>query len=313
MAELDKIDWKQMGVFTTDEANTVRTLALVFGFSLCFFIVFYFANKRWFGHVVHRFAGPESAYFKLSEKDLRQYYSNNCADLHALVAAPMALYTCFCVCQDANIFSNSECLMTPHNAQLYLIAFSTGYVAFDLWLCIAELGYTFASSGDFIAHHIFGIVGALCVLVAGRFNVALSAGNLVSEWTTFPMNHRWRMLKHGHTTGKSFVAINAVFFFGFIYFRLIFMALLMLKNVQIQNSFSIWSDPPLVSYCHVASSTLQVGLYLIQIHWFKQVAGVFMKSIEDYQQLQRIAAPKIPLSASLIKQNEKAAAAIKKF
>ena len=65
---------------------------------------------------------------------------------------------------------------------------STGYVTYDLILCVFELGYTLKQGGDFILHHIVGMIGAYAVLVCGRFNVALSAGNLVSEWTSFPMN-----------------------------------------------------------------------------------------------------------------------------
>jgi len=69
-------------------------------------------------------------------------------------------------------------------------------VTYDVFICMFELGYTLSKGGDFIAHHIVGIIGAFSVIVAGRFNVALSAGNLFSEWTSFPMNFRWRMLKH---------------------------------------------------------------------------------------------------------------------
>jgi len=110
----------------------------------------------------------------------------------------MSIYVCFYTCADPtqSIFSSQECLMTPHKSQLYLIAISTGYVTYDTFICITELGYTMRNGADFIGHHIVGIIGAFCVIVAGRFNVALSAGNLVSEWTSFSMNQRWRMLKH---------------------------------------------------------------------------------------------------------------------
>lgn len=120
------------------------------------------------------------------------------ADLHGLMAAPLSYYVCFHICDEPgkNIFNDQECLMTPHKLQLYLIALSTGYVTYDVFLCIFELGYSFKQGADFIFHHILGIVGAAAVIVAGRFNVALSAGNLVSEWTGFPMNLRWRMLMH---------------------------------------------------------------------------------------------------------------------
>lgn len=53
---------------------------------------------------------------------------------------------------------------------------SAGYVTYDLYLCIFELGYSLKSGIDFLLHHVVGLVGAVAVLVSGRFNVALSCG-----------------------------------------------------------------------------------------------------------------------------------------
>ena len=170
--------------------------------------------------------------------------------------------------------------MTPKKVQLYLIALSTGYVTYDVFICFFELGYTMKKGGDFIVHHIVGIVGALAVVVAGRFSVALSAGNLFSEWTTFPMNMRWRMLKHKQAEGLPFMAVNALFFMMYIFVRVVFMGQLLIRNYQIQQAFDIFSDPPIVSVCAVASTALQVMLYLIQLYWFKLIFGAFLSAIQ---------------------------------
>ena len=100
------------------------------------------------------------------------------ADFHSCISAPLALYSCFFVCDDPeqNIWSSYECIQKPQRSQLWLICISTGYVTYDLWVCIFELGYTMAKGGDFIVHHIVGVLGAITVLVSGRFNVALSCG-----------------------------------------------------------------------------------------------------------------------------------------
>jgi len=116
-------------------------------------------------------------------------------------------------------------------------------VTYDLWLCICELDYTLKKGGDFIFHHVVGLVGAITVLISGRFNVALSCGQLVSEWTGFPMNWRWRMLKHKNTKGSSFIVVNAFFFIGYIITRVVFMACLLHRNYQVQYRFDIFSDP----------------------------------------------------------------------
>lgn len=136
------------------------------------------------------------------------------------------------------------------------------------------------SGADFIAHHIVGIIGAVTVLIAGRFNVALSAGNLFSEWTTFAMNHRWRMLKHKQTEGLPFILMNAIFLMCYVIARIVFMAMLLLRNYQIQSNFSISTDPPLIWTASVISSALQVVLYLIQLFWFKLIFGAFVRTLQ---------------------------------
>ena len=65
---------------------------------------------------------------------------------------------------------------TPTQAQLICICISAGYVTYDLFLCIFELGYNFKQGIDFILHHVVGLIGAVAVIVSGRFNVALSCG-----------------------------------------------------------------------------------------------------------------------------------------
>ena len=143
-------------------------------------------------------SGEKNCYFQLSEKHKKEYWSRNIADLHALIAGPMALYAAFHACDDdsKSIFSSQQCLNTPARPQIWLIAISSGYVTYDTFICLYELGYGLKVGSDFIVHHILGIFGAVTSLIAGQFCIALSSANLISEWTTFPMNQRWRMLKH---------------------------------------------------------------------------------------------------------------------
>lgn len=185
---IDQIDWKQMGVIT--EETSFNELLLLYVLSTIGFSLFYYANKMFFPSIVRSVCGPESPFFSLKEKDVKEYHSRNVADLHALIAAPLSFYVCFYACDDPeqNIFSSQQCLMKPQKSMLYLITISCGYVTYDLFLCILELGYTMKSGADFIMHHIVGMIGAYAVMVAGRFNVALSAGNLFCEWTSFSMN-----------------------------------------------------------------------------------------------------------------------------
>ena len=218
----------------------------------------------------------------MNEKNRREYHSRNVTDFHSCISGPLALYACFGVCDDPNenIFSSYECIMKPTKAQIYLIAISAGYVTYDLAICIWELGYTMKKGGDFILHHIVGWLGAVAVLVSGRFNVALSCGQLVSELTGFFMNHRWRMIKHGQGEGLFFMVINALFFFSYIFARIVFMAMLLLRNYQVQTKFDIFSDPQIITVCAIVSSLMQVALYCIQLVWFKLIFGAFLMAIK---------------------------------
>lgn len=57
--------------------------------------------------------------------------------------------------------------------------------------------------------------------------------------------------------------VNAVFLGGYVIARVFFMAWLLFRNFQIQQVFAISSDPPIVFYCAIVASVLQVMLYLI--------------------------------------------------
>ena len=58
------------------------------------------------------------------------------------------------------------------------------------------------------------------------------------------------------------------------------MGMLLLRNYQIQHHFDIFTDPSLVSSCAVASTVLQVGLYIIQLYWFYLIFGAFLRTLQ---------------------------------
>ena len=161
-----------------------------------------------------------------------------------------------------------------------MIVTSAGYITYDTFICIFHLGYNLKSGADFIVHHLVGLIGAVTVLIAGRFNVALSAGNIFSEWTTFPMNQRWRMLKHKQTEGLPFLIINAIFLMCYVMARIVFMATLIVRNYQIQSNFSISSDPAPIYMVACICTAMQVALYLIQLFWFRLIFGAFLRTLQ---------------------------------
>lgn len=276
-------DWAPMGVFK--EEGDFQEYLTVYLCSIAVSFIAYFVSEAVYPGLMEALLGKENAYAKMKPQAQAEYHSRNVSDVHAIVAAPLAVYSCFSVCAnpDDNIFSSQQCLMTPTKAQLYLVSISAGYVTYDLVIIFWKLGYTVKTGGDFVVHHIVGLVGALAVMISGRFNVALSAGNLVSEWSNLIMNLRWRMLKHKMTEGLPFLVVNAIFMLSYIIVRIVFMLMLLIRNYQIQQVFDIYSDPPAVYSCAIVSLVLQVSLYLIQIYWFKLIVGAFLRTLRGHK------------------------------
>jgi len=88
------------------------------------------------------------------------------------------------------------------------------------------------------------------------------------------------MLKHKMSEGTGFIVVNAIFFFSYFFVRVVFMAMLLLRNYQIQHQFDIFSDPAIVAGCAVMSTVLQIGLYVIQLYWFYLIFGAFLRTIQ---------------------------------
>lgn len=129
-------------------------------------------------------------------------------------------------------------------------------------------------------HHIFGIIGAITVLIAGDYTVALSTGNLVSEFSTLFMNLRWRLLKHKMTEHWLFIPANLMFFVAYIISRLFFMLALLIRNYQIYPIANIFNHPnKLVASCAILTTGMQIILYLLQLYWFKLILQAFMRAL----------------------------------
>ena len=163
---------------------------------------------------------------------------------------------------------------------LYGIAISSAYCLYDLIICFTEIGYTLKEGGDFILHHVVGMIGAAVVLIAGDFTVALSVGNLVSEASNFFMNFRWRMLKHKMTEHWGYLPINFMFMMSYVVSRIVFMGALLVRNWEISQTTTLYSHPDqLVKVSAITSTVMQVMLYCIQIFWFRLIIHAVIRTI----------------------------------
>ena len=123
--------------------------------------------------------------------------------------------------------------MTPARSQKVVICISTGYCIYDTLICITEIKFRFKEGFDNYFHHAVSVAGAIGVLISGRFCIALSSGNLVSEFSNAAMNLRWRFLKHKLYDHWLFIPVSSIFMGSFILSRGIFMGMLLVRNYEI--------------------------------------------------------------------------------
>ena len=93
-------NWPEYGVFTTKEV--FNELLILYVLATFGFTVFYLLNKWYYPAIMKMVFGPESPYFKLDEKNLREYHSRNVADFHSAIAAPLSTISLFYCCDDKN-------------------------------------------------------------------------------------------------------------------------------------------------------------------------------------------------------------------
>ena len=94
------------------------------------------------------------------------------------------------------------------------------------------------------------------------------------------MNLRWKMLKHGMSDSPLYLPVNFVFLMSYIICRVVFMGMCLVRTYQIMHAFDIYSDPPFISTCAIATVALQVMLYLIQLFWFWLIIGAVAKTLQ---------------------------------
>ena len=174
----------------------------------------------------------KSEFHLMPAKVKKEYYSRIVSDLHAIVATCASIYVIYFACENPadTVFTNFECLNDPNQVGLYIIAISSAYCLYDMYICIFEIKFAFHECSDYIFHHTVGLLGAILVIVTGQFPVALSVGNLVSETSNFCMNLRWRLLKHKMTESQWFIASSILFMVVFFFSRVVFMLMLNIRT-----------------------------------------------------------------------------------
>ena len=141
---------------------------------------------------------------------------------------------------------------------------SAGYCIYDTYICIVDIKFNIKEGFDFYFHHLVSVLGAVGVMISGRFCIPVSAGNLVSEFSNAAMNLRWRFLKHKLYDHFLFTPICCVFMVCFLLSRGVFMLMLLIRNYEVQRwHFDVRTDHPLITSVAITNTVLQAMLYAL--------------------------------------------------
>lgn len=83
----------------------------------------------------------ESEFHRMPEKVKKEYYSRIVSDLHAIVATCASIYVIYFACESPSdtVFTNFQCLNEPKLVGLYIIAISSAYCLYDMYICLFEI------------------------------------------------------------------------------------------------------------------------------------------------------------------------------
>lgn len=101
-----------------------------------------------------------------------------------------------------------------------LLAYSFGYLTFDLYIIFMDIRDFSALGLQNIAHHFICITATVGALIAGGFNVNVGAATLFTEISTIFLHVRFYMIKAKIAKGPKFIGIMLIFIATFFYSRI---------------------------------------------------------------------------------------------
>ena len=88
---------------------------MLFVASVVFFFAMYYISVCTFHPFCKTFTSEKNEFFRMSKRNIAEYHSRNVSDVHAMIALPIAFYSCFYACDDPTktIFNSDICLNKP--------------------------------------------------------------------------------------------------------------------------------------------------------------------------------------------------------
>ena len=137
-------------------------------------------------------------YWHMNSKQRVEYRQYLISTIHASISTSLASISIFYLCAPGQtIFNSHECLVTPRNLHIYVIAHSCAYFIVDASLsCFLRQSFT---KVDFqmYAHHALSCIGLLTCRALGGFAPVIGVALLFIEVSTIFVNIRWFLYQHG--------------------------------------------------------------------------------------------------------------------
>lgn len=122
----------------------------------------------------------------LSVENKRDYLSRVVSTIHALLSCVASVISTCYLCG----FNDMECMMRPQLFRSKALAFSAGYFAYDLMVCL----FLIKTDAMTLAHHAISLSGSVGSVYVGQQYAAVCLMSYVTEISTPFVNYRTMLI-----------------------------------------------------------------------------------------------------------------------
>jgi len=155
--------------------------------------------------------------------------------------------------------------MHPHNFQYFSVAFSAGYILYDLFLCLFLIkGHSSPIMRETLIHHYFVLFGSIAAIYSGSMMTTLGAASYLTEISTPFVNYRSFMITHERGSGTFYTMNNMIFAMLFFVFRVCFYPPIIWRlGYALINYGDILSQNTMRWLVTLALSLMYLALYIL--------------------------------------------------
>ena len=125
-------------------------------------------------------------------------------------------------CPEKYLYESEQCLLHPLNFSAYFLMITIGYMIYDFIACILFLHENTTIMWQTYFHHIVGIIGFSCVVLAGGFVLTIGSASLFIEISNTFLSFNYYLKYHGHENHIIYKLNGIVFLLSFFCVRVIY-------------------------------------------------------------------------------------------